>query len=43
MQCTVLEAANKLEQLDGLIKALDENRNLGGMDFEIIRELLDDY
>lgn len=43
MQCTLNEAFDKLEQIDGIIKAIDDGTPLGRMDAEIIRDLLDEY
>lgn len=43
MQCTLNEAIDKLEQIHGVIKTIDDGRNLENIDLEIIRDLLDDY
>ena len=43
MQCTLSEAIDKLEEIHGVIKTIDEGRNLGSIDLEIVRDLLDDY
>ena len=43
MQYTLNEAVEKLEQIHGVIKTIDDGRSLGSIDREIIRDLLDDY
>lgn len=43
MQCTLGEALDKVEQMDGIIKGIDNDIPLSNLDEEIIRELLSEY
>jgi hypothetical protein len=43
MQCTLGDALTKVEQMDAIIKRIDDDLPLCDLDLEIVRELLDDY
>lgn len=43
MQCTLGDALTKIEQMDGIIKRIDDELPLCDLDQEIVRELLYDY
>lgn len=43
MQCKLSEAIDKLDEIHGVINVIDDGRNLGTIDLEIVRDLLDDY